>query len=50
MNTLYGFVDKILNQKNLISQLNASVLFATDNWNSIFEDLEDKNNLLVKVL
>ena len=50
MNDLYGFVDKLLNQKNLVSQLNASVLFATDNWNTIFDDLQDKNDLLVKLL
>lgn len=50
MNDLYGFVDKLLNQKNLVSQLNASVLFATDNWNTIFDDLQEKNDLLVKLL
>lgn len=49
MNQLQGFVDKILGQKNLISQLNANVLFATDNWNTIFDDLEDKNTLIKKI-
>jgi hypothetical protein len=50
MNDLYGFVDKLLNQKNLVSQLSANVLFATDNWNTIFSDLEEKNEALVKIL
>lgn len=39
----------LLNQKNLVSQLNANVLFATDNWNTIFYDLEDKNDQLKKI-
>lgn len=45
MNELYEFIDSILSQKNLVSQLNTGNLFAANNWNTIFNDLEDKNDL-----
>lgn len=50
MNALYKFLDKLLGQQNFVSQLNANTLFATDNWNTIHDDLEDKNGLLKKIM
>ena len=50
MNALYKFLDDLLSQQNLVSQLKSSVLFATDNWNIIFGNLEGQNELLKKII
>lgn len=50
MRELNDFVEKILTQNNLIAQLDANVLFAADNWNTIFSDLTEKNDLLKEIL
>lgn len=46
MNNLYQLVDVLVNQNNITSQLNENVLFVTNNWNLIKDELEKKNNLL----
>jgi hypothetical protein len=43
-------VDVLINQNNLTSQLNGNVLFATNNWNSIRINIQDKNDMLVNIM
>ena len=50
MNKLYKFVDAIVDQENLVSQLDTNVEFATDNWNEISINLKDKNGSLNRIV
>ncbi len=39
-----------MTQQNLVSQLTVSTTFATDNWNTIMDDLRQKNDLLKEII
>jgi hypothetical protein len=50
MNKLYKFVDAIVDQENLVSQLDANVDFSNNNWNEIGMNLNDKNESLNRIV
>lgn len=49
MDSLYVFVEKLMEQGGLTSQLVSTSLFGTANWTAIVDDLEDKCELLAKI-